>query len=152
MGILTKAHIPVAATATVFTVPPAAAIAAGSGAYGTLSSAGASRWVLGSSMPKGRKLLVVVNTGAIANAPTALKVSLSGSATNSSGAAGAEITSTVTEWLTPAGNTVYTTEIDLSAVSDLTKYYSLTLGVNGAGASSTIIADAAALVLDPTYV
>ncbi len=150
MGITTKAHLPLV-SATQFNVAPGAAIAAGSGVYGTLSNAGASDWILGSAMPKGRKLLVIVNTGAIANAPTALKVSLSGSATDASGTSGAEIASTVTEWATPAGDTVYVTEIDLAAVTDLTKYYSLTVGVNGAGATSTVVADATALVLDQTF-
>ena len=148
MGILTKTHLPLV-SATAFNVAPGAAIAAGSGVYGTLSNAGASDWIKGDAMPKGRKLLVIVNTGAVATSPTALKVSLSGSATDSSGTSGAEIASTVTEWANPAGDTVYTTEIDLAAVSDLTKYYSLTLGVNGASSSSTVVADATALVLDP---
>lgn len=151
MGILTKAHLPVASE-TKLNVAPGAALAAGTAAYGTATTAGSGDWVLGSALPKGRKLLVVVNTGAIANAPTALKVALFGSATDANGSSGAEIASTVTEWATPAGDSVYTTEIDLAAVTDLTKYYSLGLNVNGAGATSTIIADAAALVLDPTYI
>lgn len=148
MAVTTKAHLPVVA-ADKFNVPPGSAIAAGTGAYGTASAAGASRWVLGSAIPKGRKLFVVVTSGAAANSPTAVKVALHGSATNSSGASGAEIASTVTEWATPAGNTVYTTEIDLAAVSDLTKYYSLAVSVNGAGATATLIASADAFVLDP---
>ena len=150
MAFTTKAHLPLV-SATAFNVAPGAAIAAGTGAYGTATAAGASDWVLGSDIKKGRKLLVIVNTGAIANAPTALKVSLHGGADNSSGNSGAEIASTVTEWATPAGDTVYVTEIDLAAVTSLTAYYSLALTVNGAGATSTVVADACALVLDPTY-
>jgi hypothetical protein len=151
MGILTKNHLPLV-SATAFNVAPGAAIAAGTGAYGSATSAGTGDWVLGSAMPKGRKLLVVVNTGAIANAPTALKVALHGGGTDANGSSGAEIASTVTEWATPAGDSVYVTEIDLAAVTSLTAYYSLALSVNGAGATSTVIADAAALVLDPTFI
>jgi hypothetical protein len=152
MGIITKANLPLAADAAKFSVPPAAAIAAGTGAYGTLSTAGASRWVLGSALKQGRKLLVTLQTGAIANAPTAIKVGLQGGGTNASGASGAEIAASVTEFATPAGNTTYQAEIDLALVTDLTKYYSLEIGVNGAGATSTVIAGASAEVLDPIYV
>ncbi len=56
----------------------------------------------------------------------------------------------MTEWATPAGDTVYTTEIDMAAVDDLTKYYSLGLNCNGAG-TTDVIAGASALVLDATY-
>lgn len=150
MGILTYKHLPLV-SATKFNVLNAAAIAAGTGAYGTLTNAGSGDWVLGSSMPTGRKLLVVVTTSTVANSPTAIKVSLS-KGDDANGTNGAEISSTVTEWATPAGDTAYTTEIDLAAVSDLTKYYSLTIGVNGAGATATVIAEAVALVLDPTTV
>ncbi len=152
MGITTKAHLPLV-SATQFNVAPGAAIAAGTGAYGTATTAGTGDWVLGSALPKGRKLLVCVNTGAIAVAPTALKVSLFGSATDANGTSGAEIASTVTEFeASPPGDKVYVAEIDLAAVTDLAKYYSLALTVNGAGATSTIVADAAAFVLDPTFV
>jgi len=151
MGILTAKALPLAATATTFTVPPGAAIAAGSGVYGTATTAGASRWVLGSSLKTGRHLMVVLNTGAIASSPTAIKVSLWGSGTTSSGANGAEIAATVNETLTPAANTVYVFDIDLNAVSDLTKYYSLAITVNGASASSTVYASAHAQVLDPDF-
>jgi hypothetical protein len=150
MGIMTKGHLPLVSD-TKFNVAPGAAIAAATGAYGTATAAGTGDWVLGSALPKGRKLLVIVNTGAVANAPTAIKVSLHGSATDANGTSGAEIASTVTEWATPAGDITYTTEIDLSAVTDLTKYYSLALTVNGAGATSTVVASAEAIVLDPTY-
>jgi hypothetical protein len=150
MGITTKAHLPLVSEIK-FNVAPGAALAAGTGAYGTATSAGTGDWVLGSALPKGRKLLVIVNTGAIANAPTALKVALFGSATDANGTSGAEIASTVTEWATPAGDSVYVAEIDLGAVTDLTKYYSLALTVNGAGATSTVVASAEAIVLDPTY-
>lgn len=151
MGILTKAHLPLV-SATQFNVSQVAAIAAGSGAYGTVVNAGTGDWVLGSSLPKGRKILVVINTATKAGSPTALKVSLFGSATDANGSSGAEIASTVTEIATPAGDSAYTAEIDLAAVTDLTKYYSLGLTVNGASASDTLIADAVAIVLDPTYV
>jgi hypothetical protein len=151
MGIITKAHVPVASK-TKLNVAPGAAIAAGTGAYGTATTAGSGDWVLGSAMPKGRALLAVVNTGAIANAPTAIKVSMHGGASDANGSSGTEIASTVTEWATPPGDEVYTAEIDLAAVTDLTKYYSLAVTVNGAGATSTIVADAAAILLDPTYV
>jgi hypothetical protein len=147
MGILTKAHLPVVSE-TKFNVSPQA-IDDGAAAYGTAVTAGTGDWVLGSTI-KGRKLLVVVNTGALTGTPTALKVSLHGSATDANGTSGAEIASTVTEWANPAGDSVYVTEIDLGAVSDLTKYYSLALTSNGAGTTS-VIAGASALVLDPTY-
>jgi hypothetical protein len=145
-----KANLPLV-SATQFNVMNAAAIAAGTGAYGTATNAGTGDWVLGSALPKGRKLLVIVTTSTIANAPTFLKVSLFGSATDANGTSGAEIASTITEIPTPAGDSAYTAEIDLGAVTDLTKYYSLGLTVNGAGATSTVIAEAVATVLDPTY-
>jgi hypothetical protein len=151
MGILTKAHLPLVSE-TKFNVCNAAAIAAGTGAYGSATLAGSGDWMLGSALPKGRKLLVVVTTSTLANTPTALKVSLHGGATDANGSSGTEIASTVTEWADPAGDSVYTAEIDLAAVTDLTKYYSLALTVNGAGATHTLIAEAAALVLDPTFV
>jgi hypothetical protein len=151
MAVTSKSHVPLV-SATQFNVPGGAAIAAGSGVYGSATNAGASDWVLGSAMPKGRALLVIVNTAAIANSPTALKVALFGSATDASGTSGAEITATITEWATPAGDTAYVSaEIPLSYVSDLTKYYSLGLSVNGAGGTTTVVADAAAIVLDPVY-
>lgn len=149
MGITTKAHLPLA-SATALNVAPGSAIAAGTGVYGTAVAAGNGDWVLGSAMPKGRKLLVVVNTGAAANTPSAFKVALQ-KGDDANGTNGVEIASTVTEWATPAGDTAYTTEIDLAAVDDLTKYYSLAVSVNGAGATATLIADACALVLDKTY-
>lgn len=151
MGILTKAHLPLVSE-TKFNVCNAAAIAAGTGAYGTATTAGSGDWVLGSALPKGRKLLVVVTTSTLANTPTALKVSLFKADDVNGSTNAAEIASTVTEWATPAGDSVYTAEIDLAAVSDLTKYYSLALTVNGAGATHTLIAEAAALVLDPTHI
>jgi hypothetical protein len=94
----------------------------------------------------------VVNTSTLALTPTALKVSLHGSATDANGTSGAEIASTVTEWANPAGDSVYLAEIDLAAVTDLAKYYSLALTVNGAGGTHTLIADAAALVLEKTFI
>ncbi len=151
MGITTKGHLPLVSE-TKFNVLNAAAIAAGTGAYGTATNAGTGDWVLGSALPKGRKLLIVVSTSTLANTPTFLKVSLFGSATDANGTSGAEIASTVTEIATPAGDSAYTCEIDLAAVTDLTKYYSLGLTVNGAGATHTLIAEAVALVLDPTFI
>jgi hypothetical protein len=149
MGITTKSHLPLV-SATQFNVSPQA-VDDGAGVYGAAVNAGTGDWVLGSALPKGRKILVVVDTGALTGTPTALKVALFGSATDANGTSGAEITSTITEWLTPAGDTVYVTEIDLAAVTDLAKYYSLGLTSNGAG-TTTLIAGASALVLDPTYV
>ncbi len=149
MGITTKAHLPLV-SATQFNVSPQA-IDDGAGIYGTAVTAGTGDFVLGSALPKGRKILVVVETAGLTGTPTALKVSLFGGATDANGTSGAEITSTITEWLTPAGDTVYTAEIDLAVVTDLTKYYSLALTSNGAGTTS-ILAGATALVLDPTYV
>jgi hypothetical protein len=149
MGILTKEYTPLV-SATKLNVP-AAAVDDGSAVYGTYVTAPATKWVLGSAMPKGRKLLVVVNTGALTSTPTALKVALLGGGTDTSGSSAAEIASTVTAWATPAGNTSYLAEIDLAAVSDLTKYYSLGLASNGGG-STSIIAGATALVLDPAFV
>ncbi len=152
MGILTKAHIPLV-SGPKFNVPPGAAIAAGTGAYGTATNAGNGCWVLGSALPKGRKIQVILNTGAIANAPTAVKVSLFGSATDANGTSGAEIAATVNEVASsPAGHIAYQFEIDLANVTDLTKYYSLGISVNGAGATSTMYASATAEVLDPTFV
>jgi hypothetical protein len=148
MAITTKSHLPLV-SATKFNVAPQA-IDDGAGAYGTAVNAGTGDWVLGSDLPKGRKLLVIVETAGLTSTPTALKVALFGSATDANGTSGAEISSTVTEWATPAGDTVYTTEIDLAAVSDLTKYYSLGLTSNGGG-STSILAGATALVLDPTH-
>jgi hypothetical protein len=150
MAILTKNDVPLVSV-TKFNVAPGAAIAAGTGAYGTATTAGTGDWVLGSTI-KGRKLLVVVNTGAIANAPTALKVSLFGSATDANGTSGAEIASTVTEWATPAGDEVYVAEIDCAAISDGAKYYSLALTVNGAGATSTVVAGASAQYLEAPHI
>lgn len=149
MAVTTKSNVPLV-SATAFNVSPQA-IDDGAAAYGTAVNAGTGDWVLGSAIPKGRKLLVVVDTGALTGTPTALKVALFGSATDANGTNGAEIASTVTEWTTPAGDTTYLAEIDLAAVTDLTKYYSLGLASNGAGTTS-IIAGASALVLDPVYI
>jgi hypothetical protein len=149
MALTTKADLPLA-SATKFNVSPQA-IDDGASAYGTAVNAGTGDWVLGSAMPKGRALLVIVETGALTGTPTALKVALFGSATDANGTSGAEIAATVTEWATPAGDTVYVAEIDLAYVSDLSKYYSLGLTSNGGGATS-VIAGATALVLDPTFV
>lgn len=145
----TKADLPLV-SATKFNVSPQA-IDDGAGAYGTAVAAGNGDWVLGSELPKGRKLLVVVDTGALTSTPTGLKVALHGSGTDANGTNGAEIASTVTEWANPAGDTTYLAEIDLAAVTDLTKYYSLALASNGGG-STSVIAGASALVLDPTYI
>src|SRR5574341_1382959 len=100
MGMLSKAHLPLV-SATQFNVLQAAAIAAGTGAYGTATTAGAGDWILGSALPKGRKLLVIVPTSTAAVSPTAVKVSLFGGATDANGTSGAEIASTVTEWANP---------------------------------------------------
>lgn len=143
-----KSNLPLV-SATKFNVSPQA-VDDGAGAYGTAVTAGAGDWVLGADIPRGRKLLVVVETAALTGTPTALKVALHGSATDANGTSGAEIESTVTAWATPAGDTVYTTEIDLAAVDDLTKYYSLALASNGAGTTS-VLAGACALILDPVH-
>lgn len=129
---------------------PAAAVDDGAAAYGTAVTCPATQWVLGSDIPKGQKLLVIVNTGALTSTPTALKVALHGGGTNTSGASATEIAATVTEWTTPAGNTSYKTTIDLAYVTDLTKYYSLALSSNGGG-STSIIAGATALVLNANF-
>lgn len=150
MSVTTKSRIPLVSE-TKFNVSNSTAIAAGTAAYGTATAAGTGDWVLGSALPKGRKLLVVINTAAKANTPTFLKVALHGSATDANGTSGAEIASTVTEFADPAGDSAYLAEIDMSAVSDLTKYYSLALSVKGTDNTHTLIADAVALVLDPTY-
>jgi hypothetical protein len=149
MALAHKSRFPLVSE-TKFNVSPQA-IDDGAGAYGTAVNAGTGDWVLGSAIPKGRKLLVVVDTGALTGTPTALKVALFGSATDANGTSGAEIASTVTEWTTPAGDSTYLAEIELSAVSDLTKYYSLGLTSNGAGTTS-VLAGASAIVLDPTHV
>lgn len=149
MGITVKENLPLV-SATKFNVAPQA-VDDGAGVYGTAVTAGTGDWVLGSALPKGRKLLVIVETAGLTGTPTALKVALFGSATDANGTSGAEIASTVTAWADPAGDTVYTTEIDLAAVTDLTKYYSLGLTSNGAGTTS-ILAGCTAMVLDPTYV
>jgi hypothetical protein len=133
-------------SATKFNVSPQA-IDDGAGVYGTAVTAGTGDWVLGSEIPDGRKMLVVVQTAGLTSTPTALKVALFGSATDANGTSGAEIASTVTEWATPAGDTVYQTEIDMSAVSDLTKYYSLGLTSNGGG-STSILAGCSGHMLD----
>jgi hypothetical protein len=136
-------------SATQFNVAPVS-VDDGAGVYGVAATASTGDWVLGSAIPDGRKMLVIVNTGAIANAPTALKVSLHGSATDANGTNGAEIAATVTEWATPPGDTCYMVEIDMSHVSDLTKYYSLALTCNGAG-TATILAGASGHILDPAH-
>src|SRR5512134_3035305 len=88
-------------SATKFNVSPQA-VDDGAGAYGTAVNAGTGDWVLGSAIPEGDKLLVIVETGALTGTPTALKVALFGSATDANGTSGAEIASTVTEWADPA--------------------------------------------------
>ena len=145
----TKEQIPLVST-TKFNVPGAAAIAAGSGAYGTTSHAGTGDWILGSSMPKGRALLITCSTGAAANSPTYIKFGLLGNGTDANGGGSPDfITGAFTEVATPAGDTEYELEVDLNKVSDLTKYYSLGIAVNGASASATVIASVSARVLDP---
>lgn len=146
MAITSMSHLPLVAAAK-FNVP-CQAVDDGSSAYGTAVTAGSGGWVLGSAIPKGRKLLVIVNTGALTGTPTNLKVALHGSATDANGSSGAEIASTVTAFGAPAGSTSYQAEIDLAAVTDLTKYYSLALASNGAG-STSVLAGATAMLLDP---
>jgi hypothetical protein len=148
MGTTNKGHLPLV-SATKFNISPQA-IDDGSNDYGTVVNAGNGDWVLGSAMPKGRKLLVIVNTAGLTGTPTNLRVALYGSATDANGSSGAIITSTITEFGVPAGDTAYTAEIDLAAVTDLTKYYSLGLASNGGG-STSVLGGAVALVLDPTY-
>jgi hypothetical protein len=148
MAILTKNEVPLVSV-TKFNVSPQA-VDDGAAVYGAAVTAGTGDWVLGSTI-KGRKLLVVVNTGALTGTPTALKVSLHGSATDANGTSGAEIASTVTEWANPAGDEVYVTEIDCAAVSDGTKYYSLALASNGAGTTS-ILAGASAQYLEAPHI
>jgi hypothetical protein len=146
MAITTKVHLPLV-SATKFNVSPQA-VDDGSNDYGTVVNAGNGDWVLGSAIPKGRALLVVVETGALTSTPDGLKVALYGSGTDANGSNGAVIASTVTTWATPAGDSVYLAEIALSAVSDLTKYYSLGLSSSGGG-STSIFAGCTAMVLDP---
>jgi hypothetical protein len=149
MGITTKAHLPLVDDTT-FNVP-ATDVGDGSNVYGTLVSAGASNWVAGNAMPKGRALLVVINTGALTGTPTHLRCGLY-KGTNSSGASGALVTGTDHVIATPAGGTSYTYEIDLSKCTGLaTDFYSLGLDANGGG-STAVLASATAVVLDPTYV
>lgn len=150
MGILTKAHLPLV-SATKFNVSNSTAIASGTAAYGTATTAGTGDWVKGDAMPKARKLLVVVNTAAIAGTPTSLKVSMQ-KGDDANGTNGAEIASSVTEFANPAGDSAYTCEIDLAGVDDLTKYYSLALTVKGSAGTDTVVADCVGLVLDPTFV
>ena len=135
-------------SATKFNVP-AQAVDDGSNVYGTPVYAPASSWVLGNTL-QGRKLLVTVNTGALTSTPTALKVYLAKGTTSSGGSITA-VTGTETEWTTPAGNTSYSTTIDLSAATfNATDYYSLALASNGAG-STSVIAGATARYLDKVH-
>jgi hypothetical protein len=144
-----KEQVPLV-SATQFNVSPQA-IDDGAAAYGTAVTAGTGDWVLGSVLKRlGRAMLVVVDTGVLTGAPTALKVALHGAATDANGTSGAEIAATVKEWATPAGDSSYTHVIDMGAITDETKYYSLALASNGAGTTS-VIAGATALVLDPVY-
>jgi hypothetical protein len=131
-------------SATAFNVPPQA-VDDGAGVYGTKVAAAAGLWVLGSDIPDGSKFMVMVQTGALTGAPTALKVSLWGGGTDHDGLGSAEIAATVTEWATPAGGTTYWAEIDTAYITDLTKYYSLALTSNGGGATS-ILAGASAFI------
>jgi hypothetical protein len=145
MAVRTKAHVPLV-SATQFNVSPQ--VIADESDYSGVVNAGTGDWVLGSAMPKGRALLVIVETGVLSGTPTGLQVALYGSGTDADGSGGAIITATATEWTTPAGDTVYQAEIPLSYVSDLTKYYSLGVACKGGG-STSIVAGATALVLDP---
>jgi hypothetical protein len=147
MGITTKAHLPLV-SATKFNVEPQSV--GDETDYTTYVGAGTGDWVLGSALPKGRKLLVIVETGALTGVPTGLKFGLMGSATDANGSSGAIIASTATEVVNPAGDTVYVAEIDLAAVDDLAKFYSLGIALKGGGTTAVIVG-ATALVLDPTY-
>lgn len=150
MGKTFKESMPLVST-TKFSVVNGTAIAAGSGAYGSYTTAGSGDFVKGDAMPKGRKLRVIVPVSTLAGTPTALKVALM-KGDDANGTNAAEIAATVAEFATPAADTVYEAEIDLAAVDDLTKYYSLGVAVNGASSSVTAIAEAIALVLDPTFI
>ena len=148
----TKEQIPLVST-TKFNVPGAAAIAAGSGAYGTTSHAGTGDWILGSSMPKGRALLITCSTGAVASSPTAIKFGLLCGGTDANGGGSPDfVAGSYVEIATPPGDTEYELEVDLAKVSDLTKYYSLGIAVNGASGSATVVAGVSARVLDPTNI
>jgi hypothetical protein len=132
-------------SATKFNVAPV--VIADESDYGTPVNAGTGDWMLGSTIPKGRRLLVVVDTGALSGTPTGLQVALYGSATDANGTSGAIISSTATEFATPAGDTTYTVEMPMSAISDASKYYSLGLALKGGG-TTTCLAGAHAFVLD----
>jgi len=124
----------------------------GSSAYGTAVTAAATKWILGTAY-QGRRIKVVVQTGALTSTPTALKVSLFTGGTDTSGTSAAEVASTITAWATPAGNTMYSAEIDTGAALTATtvaQYCSLALTSNGGG-STSIIAGASAHFLDPTF-
>lgn len=149
MAITTKYDLPLV-SATGLNVP-AAAVDDGSNVYGTPVYSPATTWPTGAAIKKGRALLVIVNTGALTSTPTGLKVGLY-KGTDSSGSGAALVTGTDTALGVPAGNTSYTVEIDLANVSGLaTDFYSLGLSSNGGG-STSVIAGATALVLDPTHV
>lgn len=149
MGILTKAHTPLV-SATKFDVAPISV--ADEVDYSGISHAGSGDWILGSSMPKGRALLVHVNTGATANSPTGLTVGLcSGTDANGTGVAFVSGASTEVEASAVAGDTQYLVEIPLSYVSDLTKYYSIGVALKGGG-TATCLVGTVTTVLDPTYV
>jgi hypothetical protein len=146
MGITTKAHLPLV-SATKFDV--AAVSVADETDYSGISHAGSGDWVLGSSMPKGRALLMCVSTGALTGSPTGLQIGLL-VGDDANGTSAAFISGTTTEVTTPAGDTQYQVEIPLSYVSDLTKYYSAGLALKGGG-TTAVIAGTVTMVLDPTY-
>lgn len=113
----------------------------GADVYGTAVTAGASCWVLGSTL-RARAIGVTVRNFALTGAPTGLKVGLY-EGTDSSGTGAAVVTGSETEFLTPAANTTRQATIDLSKLTiSSTKYYSVGITLNGSGSTSTPVGTA----------
>lgn len=149
MALTTKYSVPLV-SATKFDV--AAVSVADETGYTGITHASTGRWVAGNAMPKGRALLVCVNTGALTGSPTGLQVGLlTGSDANGTGAA--FITGTTTEVTTPAGTSQYQVEIPLSYVDgdSASLFYSAGLALKGGGATA-VIAGTVTMVLDPTHI
>jgi hypothetical protein len=148
MAFTTKAHLPLV-SATQFDVAPVSV--ADETDYSGVVGAGTGDYIAYASMPKGRALLICVNTGAAASSPTGLTVGLL-KATDANGGSAAFVSGTTTELeaSSVSGDKQYQVEIPLSYVSDSAGYYSAGVALKGGG-SSTCIIGTVSMVLDPTY-
>ena len=146
MAFTTKAHVPLVSS-TKFDVSPVSV--GDETGYTGLVGAGTGRGILGSSMPKGRALLIQAACGAVANSPTGLTFGLAVADDENCTTNLAFVSGATTE-VTPAAGGQYSVEVPLSYVSNTAKYYCVAVALKGGG-TATALLGTVSNVLDPTY-